>query len=191
MGTTTVIRVLIADDHPVVREGINRLLSTAEDIAVVGMASTAEACIEEVLTQQPDLLLLDMAMPDMDGLEVIARLRESHPNVRVLVFSGYADDAFVFGALDAGAAGYLLKEEMPGQITHAVRAALRGEVILSDTIAQKVARRAVQEGDLEKGCFIAGQAAAMVKREQPAAQIVREIMEEAEPILMEASKWVK
>ncbi len=146
MGTTTVIRVLIADDHPVVREGINRLLSTADDIAVVGMASTAEACIEEVLTQQPDLLLLDMAMPDMDGLEVIARLRESHPNVRVLVFSGYADDAFVFGALDAGAAGYLLKEEMPGQITHAVRAALRGEVILSDTIAQKVARRAVQEG---------------------------------------------
>ncbi len=62
------------------------------------------------------------------------------------MFSGYADDAFVFGALDAGVAGYLLKEEMPGQIAHAVRAALRGEVVLSDTIAQKVARRAVQEG---------------------------------------------
>lgn len=141
MGDKSVIRVLLADDHPIVREGIDRQLEKAEDIVVVGEACTGEECLEMVERLQPDLVLLDMAMPGVDGLEVTTRLRESHPDVKVLVFSGYADDAFVFGALGAGAVGYLLKEEVPRQVASAIYAALRGETVLSDEIAQKVVRR--------------------------------------------------
>ena len=137
------IRVLLVDDHPVVRTGIRVELDKAEDISVVGEAGTGQECLCLVGELAPDLLLLDMALPDLDGVEVTSRLREAYPQVRVLVFSGYTADAFVFGALQAGAVGYLLKDEMLPRLAHAVRAAMRGEVVLSDRVARKAVCRAI------------------------------------------------
>ena len=139
------IRVLVADDHPVVRVGVRMELEKTEDVAVVGEAGSGAEVLRLARELVPDVLLLDMAMPDLDGVAVASQLRETHPSVRVLVFSGYIDDAFVFGALRAGAVGYLLKDEMLEQLGDAVRQAMAGKIVLSDRVAKKTVDRAVTE----------------------------------------------
>ena len=141
----TLIRVLVADDHPVVRVGVRMELEKTEDVAVVGEAGSGAEVLRLARELVPDVLLLDMAMPDLDGVAVASQLRETHPSVRVLVFSGYIDDAFVFGALRAGAVGYLLKDEMLEQLGDAVRQAMAGKIVLSDRVAKKTVDRAVTE----------------------------------------------
>jgi DNA-binding NarL/FixJ family response regulator len=142
---TKQIRMLLADDHPAVRAGIRGELKKAEDIVIIGEASTGEEILRLVAELTPDLLLLDMALPGLDGVEVTRRLRKTHPQVRILAFSGYADDAFVFGVLEAGAAGYLLKDEALERLVDSVRLAMHGEVVLSNRVAQKVTRQAREE----------------------------------------------
>jgi len=139
------IRVLLTDDHPAIRAGVRGELEKSDDIVVVGEASSGEEALLMVAELAPDLMLLDMVLPDLDGIDVARQLRETHPQVRILVFSGYADDAFVFGVLGAGAVGYLLKDEAPGRLANAVRTAMQGHVFLSDTVAQKVIRRTMGE----------------------------------------------
>jgi NarL family two-component system response regulator LiaR len=148
---TEPVRVLLVDDHPVVRAGIRGELEKAEDITVIGEASTGEEGLRLADELAPDLVLLDMALPDLDGVEVTHRLREAHPERRVLVFSGYADDAFVFGALEAGAVGYLLKDEMLERLADAVQAAVRGETVLSERVTRKAIRRATGKTTEEQG----------------------------------------
>jgi DNA-binding NarL/FixJ family response regulator len=135
------IRVLLTDDHPAIRAGIKGELERSGDIVVVGEAGTGQETLRLSSELAPDLVLLDMALPDLDGVEVARRIQKAHPRIRVLVFSGYADDAFVFGALQAGAAGYLLKDEVLDRLVDAVRGAMQGDVVLSDKVVQKVARR--------------------------------------------------
>jgi DNA-binding NarL/FixJ family response regulator len=136
------IRVLLADDHPAIRTGIKLKLEQSEDIVVIGEAGSGAEALRMSGELSPDLLLLDMALPDQDGVEVARLMRQFHPRVKVLVFSGYADDAFVFGVLKAGAVGYLLKDEALDKLVDAVRGAVRGEeVILSDKVVQKVVKR--------------------------------------------------
>ncbi len=139
------IRVLLTDDHPAIRAGVRGELEKSDDIVVVGEASSGEEALRMVEELAPDLMLLDMVLPDLDGIDVARQLRETHPQVRILVFSGYADDAFVFGVLGAGAVGYLLKDEAPGRLANAVRTAMQGHVFLSDSVAQKVIRRTMGE----------------------------------------------
>lgn len=139
------IRVLLADDHPAVRAGIRGELEKAGDIVVIGEASSGEEVLSLVNELASDLLLLDMALPGLDGVEVTRQLRKTHPQLRVLAFSGYADDAFVFGVLEAGAVGYLLKDEALERLVDAVRVAVQGEMVLSNRVVQKVTRWARKE----------------------------------------------
>jgi DNA-binding NarL/FixJ family response regulator len=122
------VRVVIADDHPIVRSGIRDMLDGADGITVVGEATCGPEALEQVEETHPDVLLLDVEMPELSGVEVAQRLQErSHP-VRLLALSSYDDQEYVQGLLDGGASGYLTKENAPELIVEAVRAVADGEV---------------------------------------------------------------
>lgn len=136
------IRVLLADDHPIVRGGIRSMLAGEEGIEVVGEASDGGEALEMVGSLRPDVVLLDMEMPVKTGIEVATELATSHPEVRVLALSAYDDDAYIFGVLDAGAAGYMTKDEAPDMIVHAVRGVAAGDdQWISSRVAEKMVRR--------------------------------------------------
>jgi DNA-binding NarL/FixJ family response regulator len=121
------IRVVIADDHPITRAGIKRFLDRAVDIDVIGEASTGEQALELVEQLSPDVLLLDMELPDLKGVTVAKRLKESGSPVHILALSTYNNKQYIFGLLSIGASGYLTKEEVPETILDAVRGVARGE----------------------------------------------------------------
>lgn len=121
------IRVLLADDHPVVRDGIRTLIESDSQIVVVGEADGGNEAIELVQQLQPDILLLDMEMPDMSGVEVTRQLRTSSTTVRILALSAYDDAQYVRGLLSQGAAGYLTKDEAPEFILEAIHGVWLGE----------------------------------------------------------------
>jgi DNA-binding NarL/FixJ family response regulator len=121
------IRVAIADDHRVVRVGLEQLLGTFDDVELVGMADGGQEAVALCEEARPHVLLLDLSMPDLDGVEVTRRLAASVPDTRVVVFTSFSDRERIVEALDAGAIGYLLKDADPAEIHAAVRAAARGE----------------------------------------------------------------
>jgi DNA-binding NarL/FixJ family response regulator len=129
------IRVAIADDHRVVRVGLEQLLATFEDIERVGSADGGEAAVALCTAERPDVLLLDLSMPDLDGVEVTRRLAGSAPETRIVVFTSFSDRERIVQALDAGAIGYLLKDAEPDEIHAAIRAAARGEAPLAPKAA--------------------------------------------------------
>lgn len=136
------IRVVLADDHPLFRAGVRLLLERANGIDVVGEAGTGVEALGLVRDLQPDVIILDMEMPEMTGVEVARRLRAIGSAVRVLVLSAYDDDEYVAELLESGATGYLTKEEMPERIVAAVRGVARGrEGWLSQGVAAKALRR--------------------------------------------------
>lgn len=123
----TKIRVLLADDHPIVRRGIRSLLQTAPDIDVVAEAKSGQEALSLVEELSPDVLLLDMEMPNLSGVEVARQLKAARSKVRVLALSAYDDGQYVRNLLANGAAGYITKEEAPEMIIEAVRGVARGE----------------------------------------------------------------
>ncbi len=140
------VRVLLADDHPIVREGIRRLLEKAPDLLVVGEVSDGADALRQAKELAPDVLILDMEMPTLTGVEVAQQLRAEGASVRVLALSAYDDTQYIFGVLESGAAGYLLKDEAPEAIVKAVRGIARGEEgWLSRRVTEKVMRRAKVE----------------------------------------------
>ncbi len=136
------IRIVLADDHPVVRRGIRSMLEKASDLVVVGEAGGGEEALRLVEHLAPDVLLLDMEMPDISGLEVARRLLADGSPVHVLALSAHDDEQYIFGLLDHGAAGYLTKDEAPSTIVEAVRGVARGEKgWISRRVANKLVRR--------------------------------------------------
>jgi DNA-binding NarL/FixJ family response regulator len=123
----TTIRVLLVDDHPIVRNGIRSLLDKAPDIEVVGETSSGAEALALTQSLAPDVLLLDMEMPGMKGVEVAAQLQSMNSPVRILALSAYDDKEYILSLLSAGASGYLIKEEVPEAIVEAVRGVSRGE----------------------------------------------------------------
>jgi len=121
------IRIVLADDHPVARGGIRNLLEKAPDIEVIGEAGDGAEALRLVEELAPDLLLLDMEMPGMKGVEVARKMQANSSPVRILALSAYDDKQYILGLLASGAAGYLMKEEVPAYIVEAVRGVARGE----------------------------------------------------------------
>ena len=135
------IRVLVVDDHPIVRSGIVALLQTAEDVEVVGEASSGEQAVELALASVPDVVLMDLRMPGIDGDEATARILETRPGVRVLILTTYESDDSILTAIEAGASGYLLKAAPQEEILAGVRAVARGDVALAPRIAALLVQR--------------------------------------------------
>lgn len=132
------IRVLIADDHTIVRSGITALLAQVPDIEVVGEASDGQQAITQAAILHPDVILMDLVMPNVDGIEAIRQIKARQPDSRILVLTSFAADDKVFPAIKAGALGYLLKESRPSDLIEAIRQVYRGESALHPTIARKV-----------------------------------------------------
>ncbi len=129
------IRVLVVDDHEVVRAGLRMLLGGAAGIEVIGEAADGAAALEAVALATPDVVLMDLSMPGMDGVEATALLTAGHPTVRVVVLTTFADRDHVTAAIDAGAVGFMLKDADPGALADAVRSAARGEAPLDPRAA--------------------------------------------------------
>ncbi len=140
MKTPPSIRILVVDDHPIVRQGLSDLLARESDLEVLAAVDSGEAALAAVATQRPDVVLLDLRLGDMDGLEVLAGLRQRHPQLRVLILSAQDGDAGIAQALRAGAAGYLLKSMTNQQIVGAIRAAFSGRYNPTGVVAEKLAQ---------------------------------------------------
>jgi len=134
-GTT---RIVIADDQALFREGLRTLLSTRPDMEVVGEAANGEEAIALLESVRPDVVLMDLRMPVVDGIQATAHIRERWPEIPVLVLTTFDDDANLFGALRAGAAGYLLKDVSSETLVSAIHAATRGESFLQSTVTGRV-----------------------------------------------------
>jgi NarL family two-component system response regulator LiaR len=132
------IRVLIADDHRIVRKGLSVLLATERDIQVVGEAQDGAEAVQKAGALQPDVVLMDLVMPRMDGIEATRRISTAYPKTRVLVLTSFAAEDKVFPAVKAGALGYLLKDCSPEELLEAIRRVHRGEASLEPAIARKV-----------------------------------------------------
>ncbi|GAA3126363.1 DNA-binding NarL/FixJ family response regulator [Kribbella aluminosa] len=132
------IRVVLADDHPVVRAGLAALLTSLPGIEVVGVAATGREAIREVVTTHPDVAVLDLQMPDLDGFAATRELARAAPEVAVLVLTMFEDDDSVFAAMRAGARGYLVKGAEQEEIARAIRAVAAGEAIFGPGVARRV-----------------------------------------------------
>jgi RNA polymerase sigma factor (sigma-70 family) len=130
------IRVFLADDHDILRDGLRALLELAGDIQVVGEARTGREAVAETERLRPDVVLMDISMPELDGVEACRRIRQQVPEARVLFLTMHEADDYLFRALRAGAAGYLIKRTAAGDLVAAVRAVARGESFLSPSVAR-------------------------------------------------------
>jgi NarL family two-component system response regulator LiaR len=134
----TTIRVLIVDDHEIVRKGIRALLATKRDIQVVGEAGDGEEAVAQVQALHPDVVLMDLVMPKMDGIQATRQITTDLPGTRILVLTSFVADEQVFPAIQAGALGYLLKDSSPKELVRAIQLVFRGESSLDPSVARKV-----------------------------------------------------
>ena len=140
------IRVIIADDHVLFREGTRNLIEQEPDIEVVGEASDGEEAVEMVTRLQPHIVLMDIAMPKVNGIEATRQIKAHHPAIAVLILTAYDNDQYIVALLEAGAAGYLLKNVSGKELVNAIRAVHDGEAVLHPAIARKVLNRLSTSG---------------------------------------------
>jgi DNA-binding NarL/FixJ family response regulator len=150
------IRVLVADDQQLVREGLRVLLDLAPDIRVAGEASDGTEAVEQARHIRPDVVLMDVRMPKLDGVAATRKVREMCPDVQVIILTTFDDDEYVFDGLRAGAVGYLLKDVPSEQLAEAIRAAARGEAFIQPSVTRKVVAEFTRLAEREH-----------VRREQP------------------------
>ncbi len=134
------IRVLVVDDQTVVREGLQMMLSLSPGIEVSGVAADGEEAVRLVAERRPDVVLMDLRMPRCDGVEATRRITQTHPATRVVILTTYADDDSIFGALEAGALGYLTKDATAQQIQHAIQTVHAGDALLDPAVQLRVIR---------------------------------------------------
>lgn len=138
------IRVLLVDDHTILREGLRSLLSLQEDIEVVGEAGDGQAALELISTLKPDIVVMDIAMPGMDGLEATRRIKKDFPETRVLILTQHDNREYVFSLLQAGAVGYILKKSGGTEVVNAIRSTFAEGAFLPPSIAREVVDRYIQ-----------------------------------------------
>jgi NarL family two-component system response regulator LiaR len=135
---SAVIRVLICDDHAIVRQGLQTFLELQDGIEVVGQAADGEEAVSKAAAMRPDVVLMDLVMPRLDGIEAIRRIRAAQATAKIIVLTSFADDDKVFPAIKAGATGYLMKDVAPNELANAIRMASEGESILHPDVARRL-----------------------------------------------------
>jgi DNA-binding NarL/FixJ family response regulator len=132
------IKILIVDDHPVVREGIGAMLKREPDFKIIGEASNGVEAVDRALELMPDIVLMDLRMPEMDGVEAIERIKAQRPDIKFIILTTYSDDEYIFKGIAAGARAYLLKDAPREELFKAIRAVSRGESLIQPVVASKV-----------------------------------------------------
>jgi two-component system response regulator NreC len=141
------IRVFLAEDHTIVRKGIRSLLNGQPDIEVVGEAANGRDAVEQVETLQPDIVLMDITMPELNGLEATRRIKKEHPHIKVLVLTMYTNEEYIHQLLQAGASGYLDKHTAPNELVLAIQSVNRGDPFLSPSISKTIIEEYLRQSD--------------------------------------------
>jgi DNA-binding NarL/FixJ family response regulator len=166
------IKILIVDDHPVVRDGLSAILETQADFEVVGEAGDGREAVAQVADLQPDVVLLDLDMPVMDGLEALRLIMEQRPQTKVIIFTVFDTDERILAAVKAGAQGYLLKGDAPrNEIFNAVRTVYQGGALLQPVVAGKLLRQ-MQSAAIPTAATVPRQDADLTPREQEVLQLL-------------------
>jgi NarL family two-component system response regulator LiaR len=139
------IKILLAEDHVVVRQGTRQLLEREQDLEVIGEAGDGEEAVRLASQLQPDVVIMDVAMPKLTGIEATRQIKALLPSIAVLILTGYDYDEYIFGLMEAGAAGYLLKDVSGDELIHAIRAVYAGEPVLHPIVARKLMTRFTSE----------------------------------------------
>ena len=163
------IKILIADDHMVVRDGLSAILARQQDFAVVGEAADGMEAVGKARDLQPDVILMDLRMPEMDGVESMRRIGSQNPDVKFIVLTTFDSDEYIFDAIDAGARAYLLKDASREELFKAVRAVHRGESLIEPGVAAKVLNRL---SELSRRNAATGSAEVLSEREVEVLQLM-------------------
>lgn len=139
------IKIVIADDHPIVREGLATVLSMEEDLEVVGQAANGVEAVSLARDLRPDVILMDLQMPEMDGVQAIREIKARSPEIGIIILTTYDTDEYIFTGIEAGARGYLLKDSPPAQVLEAIRAVQRGDSLIQPSVATRVLDRISQQ----------------------------------------------
>ena len=172
MNSTKKISVLIADDHTIVREGLRKLLESETNIEVVGEAATGRKAVDMSQELHPDVVIMDIAMPQMNGLEATRLIRQAAPDVKVLILSAHSDDAYVESVIKIGAAGYLVKQVSAHFLAEAVRKVQTGNTFYSPSISRRFSKR--QRDSLNRKGVPKANATTLSSREKEVLQLIAE-----------------
>lgn len=170
------IHLLLADDHAVVRSGLRLLLESQPDMVIIGEAENGLDAINKTSVLKPDVVLMDIEMPDMNGIEATRRIKNTHPETAVLALTMYEDDQYFFEMLRAGASGYVPKRAAPDDLVSAIRAVSRGEVFLYPSLAGRLVQDYLQRNDVEEQEPVGE----LTPREQEVLKLIAEGLSNAE-----------
>ncbi|MCK9205210.1 MAG: response regulator transcription factor [Bacteroidales bacterium] len=146
----SIIRIFLVDDHQLVRDGIKALLQGAENIFILGEASTGKECFEKIAVEQPHVLILDISLPDTSGIEITRRVTVEYPEIKVLILSMYTNEDFIINAVKAGARGYLPKNTSREELLHAIQVVSEGEEFFADSIAKIMVKSYIRNAKEEE-----------------------------------------
>jgi NarL family two-component system response regulator LiaR len=166
------IRLLLVDDHAIVREGLRTLLAEADDLDIVGEASDGPAAVTQALALKPDVILLDLMLPGLTGIEVTQRLRQTLPECRILLLTSFAEDQNVVAAMQAGAAGYLLKDVLQGELLSAIRLAMQGEPVLHPEAQRKLIEHLMRPQPAPPAASLKARVADLTEREHDVLRLI-------------------